>query len=230
MKTSDKAALRPRAGFTLLELIIAISIMAIIAGAAVPVATMAINSKKTRATAEELEALQLASAEYFRDTVSLPTSISNLETDPGGVTGWNGPYLQRFSIDPLSGLSQYSVDAFSQAYRVAVAGSVLTISSAGLGGTHGDANDISVSLDVTPIRREKTLRQVNLINSLIVKYNEVYIDSDPLPAVYSDLLQKLVDRDYLPATTGFETDGWGDAFTPDPAMLTPVVRITSTNL
>lgn len=221
---------RRSAGFTLLELIIAISIMAIIAGAAVPVATMAINSKKARATADELEGLQLAASEYFRDTDELPSAIADLETAPSGVTGWNGPYLQRYSIDPLSGLSQYSVDGFSQPYRVSASGSVLTISSAALGGTHGDSNDIAVTVDVTPIRRESTLKQVTLINNLIVKYNETYIVTDPLPAVYSSLLQKLVSHNYLPAATGFELDGWGDAFTADPAALTPVVRITSTNL
>ncbi len=230
MRTLDNAPRRTRAGFTLLELVIAISIMAIIAGAAIPVASMAINSKKARATADELEGLQLAASEYFRDTGELPTAIASLETDPTGVSGWAGPYLQRFSIDPLSGLSQYAVDAWSNAYRVSASGSLLTISSGALGGVHGDSNDISVTLDVTPIRREQTLKTIALINGVIVKYNETYIATEPLTSNYSNLLQQLVNRNYLPSTAPFELDAWGDAFTADPATLTPVVRITSTNL
>ncbi len=230
MKTLAKNLMQAKSGFTLLELIIAISIMAIIAGAAVPVASMAINSKKARVTVEELDGLQLAAGEYFRDTGELPTAISDMESAPSGVTGWAGPYLQRFSIDSLSGLSQYAVDAWSQAYTVTAAGSLLTISSAGEGGVHGDSNDIAVVLDVTPIRRKQTMQVLDIVNGAILKYNETFLDDDPLGATYSNLLQQLVDEGYLPATAPFELDGWGDAFTADPPSLTPVVRVKSTNL
>lgn len=219
-----------RAGFTLLELVISISIMAIIAGAAVPLASMAINSKKARATASELDGVQMAAAEYFRDTAALPGTIGDMESAPGGVSGWAGPYLQRFSIDPASGLSQYAVDAWSNAYVLSSAGSILTISSAGLGAVHGDANDIAVTLDVTSIQREQTLELIAIVNRAILKYNELYIVSDPLPAAHSTLLQKLVTRNYLPATAPFEVDAWGDALVADPAGLQPVVQVTSSNL
>jgi len=230
MKTLANNDVDRKSGFTLLELVIAISIMAIIAGAAVPLATMAINSKKARATASELDGLQLAASEYFRDTAVLPTTIANMETAPGGVSGWAGPYLQRFSIDPISGLSQYSVDAWSNPFVLSSAGSVLTISSAALGAVHGDANDIAVTLDVTPIQREQTLDLIAILNRSILKYNETYVLSDPLPATHSSLLLKLVNRNYLPTTVGFEVDAWGDAFVADPPALVPVVRITSSNL
>jgi len=229
MKTSAKPIHPQQGGFTLLELVIAISIMAIIAGASVPLATMAINSKKKRATIEELDGLQLAASEYYWDTASLPSSIAAMETDPG-VTGWAGPYLQRYSIDPVSGLSQYSVDAWSQPYVLSPSGSVLTINSAALGGVQGDSNDLTVTLDVSLIQRAKTLDILAIVNRAILKYNEVYLTSDPLPASYATVLTKLVSAGCLPSTAPFAVDAWGDAFAADPAGLTPVVRVTSANL
>ena len=109
-------------GFTLLEMIIVISIMAIVAGAAIPLASAAINSKARRATLSELEGLQSAAAEYFRDTGVLPSSTADMEQNPS-VAGWTGPYLAAFSIDRNSGLSQYAVDAWSQPYRFTASGS-----------------------------------------------------------------------------------------------------------
>ncbi len=227
--TLTRHASARRAGFTLLELIVTITIMAIIAGSAVPLASMAINSKKKRATIEELDSLQVAAAEYFRDTGSLPTAIADMETNPG-VANWYGPYLERHSIDQLSGLSQYAVDAWSQPYSLSTSGSVLTISSAALGGVHGDANDLSCALDVTPIRREKTLEILGIVNGAITRYNAKWLGTDPLPASYSSLLSKLVFSGYLPATAPYGVDGWGDAFVADPAGLTPVVKVGSTNM
>lgn len=229
MTTSADSKRSRRGGFTLLELVVVLTIMAILAGAAVPVASMAINSKRKSATADELDGLQRAAAEYFRDTGALPSAVSDLETNPG-VSGWVGPYLQRFSIDANTGLSQYAVDAWWQPYQLSSSTSVLTITSAATGGVYGDANDISVTLDVTPIRREKTLETVAIVNRAIAAYNTSYLDSDPLPATYSTLLSKLVTRGYLPASSPYATDGWGDALEADPAGLTPVVRVKSVNM
>lgn len=229
MSTRATTRSRARAGFTLLEMIIVISIMAIVAGAAVPLASMAINSKARRATVDELEGLQLAVGEYFRDTGQLPSAISDMEQDPG-VGGWTGPYLQAFSLDRNSGLSQYSVDAWSQSYTLSASGSVLTITSPGQGGALGDGNDISMTVDVTPIRREQTLAKLKIVNQAIQKYNDTWLDSDPLPATYSTVLTKLVSKGYLPSTTPFDSDGWGDPLVPDPAGLSPVVQVTSSHL
>lgn len=224
-----RRAARDRAGFSLLELIVAVTIMAILVGASIPVASMAVNSKATRATREELDGLQLAVVEYFRDTKQLPSAISDMEIDPG-VTGWAGPYLQAFSIDSTSGLSQYAVDAWSAPYQLAATTSSLTITSSGLGKVMGDANDLSVTVDVTPVRREETLNQLRKINLAIDSYNATYLVSDPLPSNYSSLLSKLVAKGYLPSTRPFETDAWGSPFQADPAGAMPVVQVRSTNI
>lgn len=228
MKTRPLGTPRKTGGFTLLEMIIVISIMAIIAGAAVPLASAAINSKARSATSGELEGLAQAATEYFRDTGQLPTSTAAMEQNPS-VAGWTGPYLLAFSIDKNSGLSQYAVDAWSQPYKFKVVGSLLTLTSPGQGGAFGDGNDLEVVLDVTPIRREKTLATLKTVNQAIQLYNAVWQATDPLPASYSSLLTKLVNKGYLPSEPPFSVDGWGDAFVPDPPSLTPVVQVTSSN-
>lgn len=215
-------------GFTLLEMIIVISIMAIVAGAAIPLASAAINSKARRATQSELDGLQAAATEYFRDTGALPSATADMEQNPS-IAGWTGPYLAAFSIDRNSGLSQYAVDAWSQPYRFTANGSQLTITSPGQGGSFGDGNDLEVVLDVTPIRREKTLETLRIVNQAIQHYNTSWLASDPLPSSYTSLLSKLVTKGYLPATGPFATDGWGDSLVADPPTLTPVVRVKSAN-
>jgi len=220
---------RARGGFSLLEMIIVISIMAIIAGSAVPLATMALNSKARRATIEELDGLQLAAAEYFQDTGELPTAVSRMEQNPG-VSGWAGPYLQAYSLDERSGLSQYAVDAWSQPYTLSASGSLLTITSPGLGGALGDGNDLSITLDVTPIRRDRTLKTLEIVNRAIGLYNESWLATDPLPTSTSTLLGKLVTRGYLPSAAPFQDDGWGDELVADPPARTPVVRLGSIHL
>ena len=229
MTTKDLYGRRNCDGFTLLEMVIVLSIMAIVAGTAVPLASMAINSKARRVTLEELDGLQLAVGEYFRDTGQLPGAIGDMEQNPI-VAGWTGPYLQAFSIDQNSGLSQYSVDAWSQAYQLAIAGSVLTITSPGQGGSFGDGNDLAITVDVTPIRREMTLDTMKIVNQAIQLYNATWLASDPLPANYTTILTKLVSRGYLPSSAGFAVDGWGAPLVPAPLGLSPVVQISSANL
>ncbi len=219
----------PRGGFTLLEMIVVLSIMAIVAGSAIPLASAAINSAARKATLKELDGLRGAALEFFRDTGNLPTSAGDMERDPS-LGGWSGPYLTAFSIDRNSGLSQYAVDAWSRAYRFSGGGSQLAITSAGVSGAFDDGDDLSILVDVTPIRRQETLETLRIVNQAIQAYNSAWLSSDPLPATYPGALSKLVSKGYLPATTPFAEDGWGDALQPDPPSLTPVVRVRSSNV
>ncbi|MFT7669175.1 MAG: general secretion pathway protein G [Planctomycetota bacterium] len=228
MKLTTRSTKNCRAGFTLLEMIIVVSIMAIVAGAAIPLASAALKSKARRATVTELQGLQEAAEEYFRDTDALPTSVASMEQNPV-ITGWTGPYLAAFSLDRNSGLSQYAVDAWSQPYKFKVNGSLLTITSAGVGGAFGDGNDHEIILDVTRIRREKSLETLKIVNQAIQLYNAAWLSTDPLPASYPNLLSKLVARGYLPSTAPFSVDGWGSALVVDPPLLTPAVMVTSSN-
>ena len=70
-----------------------------------------------------------------------------------------------------------------------------------------------------------------MINAAILAYNKVYIGSDPLLPSWPSILSKLVAKGFLPSgTSTYDTDGWNTPYVPDPQGVSPVVRVTSSNL
>jgi general secretion pathway protein G len=229
MKSSDSSVARAP-GFTLIEVVIVIAILAVLAGAAVPMASKFFDSRARAATRDELVELTGAAERYFEDTGRLPASAAALLANPG-VAGWAGPYLSAGGTEPWSGAAEPEVDAWARAYRFSATGaSTLVLASAGADGAFGDANDLTSTLDVTPIRRARTLRQLDTLNRAITSYNAQYLPGTPLSTNTSTLLARLVATGYLPSAASFAADGWGDAFIADPPGLTPVVAVTSVNL
>ena len=86
------AAAARRAGFSMLEMIVVIAIMAVIAGAAVPVTSKVLTYQARKATRGELQLLSDASAEFFRDTRTLPADLADLGL--GNVEGFLDPIAQ----------------------------------------------------------------------------------------------------------------------------------------
>lgn len=218
----------PRSGFTLLEIVVVVAIIAMLAGAAIPLASKMMQSQARKATKSEIEALGETALEYFRDTGAVPGSVAALLTNPG-TTGWAGPYLAGTVRDTISGLAGYEVDAWSRAY-VITAGTTWTVASRGPDGITGNADDVSLTVDFTPVKRELTLDRLRTINNAITLYNQAYGATSPLPANYTTILDRLVTNGYLPTRTGYSADAWGSAYVPDPTGATPVVRVTSPNI
>ncbi len=213
-----------------MELVIVVAIMGILIGAAVPAASMYFKSKARRATREGLNQLTEACAEYFRDTFQLPTAPVDLHVDPG-ATGWNGPYMLTATDDAITGITDSALDAWSRPYKFTAQGtSALLVASAGEDAVFGTEADLEVTLDVTPIRRSTTLDELRTINQAVTLYNGEYLPDNPLPTSYSQPLGKLEGTGFLPSGAGYDADGWGDAYVPDPLGKTPVVKIGSTNL
>jgi len=216
--------------FTLIEIVIAVAILAILAGAAVPMASKFFNSRARANTSAELDEIADAAREYFRDTGSLPGSVQVLVAD-GATSGWAGPYLSVSTTEPWSGATDVQVDAWARPYVFEAKGaSLLELKSSGQDGELGDENDIVFSLDVTPVRREETLDQLDTLNRAIGLYNAQYLPDDPLSTKYGTLLTRLVSTGFLPDAGPYQTDGWGSAFVPDPAGKSPVVAVASVNL
>lgn len=230
MKTSDRLNERGhrRRGFTLLELIVAIAILAILAAAATPVATKALNSAARKATRSEIELLAAAAQEYFRDTGTLPASVSALESNPG-VSGWSGPYFTGAVPDAATGTSAWAVDGWSRPYTFTSA-ATLTIRSAGADATPGTADDIAVVVDFNPVRRELTLHELATINQAITSYNAAFGLTAPLSTNWSTARSSLVSAGLLPNDLGYAADAWGDTYVVDPPSATPVVRVRSSNV
>lgn len=217
-----------RAGFTLLELVVTLALIAILTGVLTPSVTTMLGSRARRATVEELKELSRAAAEHFDDTGTLPAGIGELSSS--SAPGWAGPYLLGTVDDSISGGSGYLVDAWSRAYRVTRAGDTLEIRSAGKDGAFGGADDLFLVTDVTPVRRAWTVERLEVVNTAVQVWNARFLATDPLPASYPVIYAKLTSAGYLPLGAGYDVDGWGDAFVPDPIGAAPVVRVGSTNL
>ena len=139
------ARARQLSGFTLVELVMVIVLVGVIAAVAVPKISGLVEEAKRAATLEEMLTLRRAiigddasvsaghpvSRGYEGDVGSLPSSLSDLVTKPGGVpawdrstqTGWNGPY-----IDSGGG---YLSDAWGIAYTYNPGQRTITSSAGG---------------------------------------------------------------------------------------------------
>jgi|GEM_PF-1910266 len=95
-------------GFTLMEMIGVMAVIAILASAAAPPIFEAIEDAKVSAYVQEIHELKLAAARYYKDTGKwprhVPTStnstyhnlmVSDVDGKGGAIPGWNGPYLDR---------------------------------------------------------------------------------------------------------------------------------------
>lgn len=227
-RTTTRAS-HARGGFSLLEIIVVVAILSILAGVAVPVAQKAMTSAARRATRAELEAISTAAREYFRDCNAVPATVVALERRPTGNVGtlWDGPYLTGAVTD--SNGSSVALDAWLRSYRVA-SNTTFTVTSAGEGGTFGDTDDLSVTVDFTSVRREKTLDSLRVINQAITNYNATYQQTNPLPANWTTAMNRLIQRGYLPAGTTYQKDGWNRNFTADPPGVAPMVRAKSPSM
>ncbi len=93
------------AGFTLLEILVVIAIIGLLIGLVAPAVLRQFAGAKLSIAHQSIARLGSVLDLYKLDTGDYPTTEQGLQaliTDPGGVSGWNGPYVQsgRLPLDP----------------------------------------------------------------------------------------------------------------------------------
>lgn len=103
-------------GFTLLELLVVLGIIALLAGIVGPQVMKHMGASKTKAARVQIEDLAAALDMYKLDVGKYPTTeqgLSALVEKPADSKRWNGPYLRKTKVPQ---------DPWIQAYRFASPG------------------------------------------------------------------------------------------------------------
>jgi general secretion pathway protein G len=98
--TRTRAA-RAARGFTLVELLLVLVILALIGGLVLPGIIGKAEGAKVKAAGSQIDRLSMAVESYYLDTGTTPDSLEELIEESGNVGGWNGPYVKASSLkDP----------------------------------------------------------------------------------------------------------------------------------
>lgn len=99
-----------RRGFTLVELLLVLVILALIAGLVLPGIIGKAESAKAKAASSSISRISMSVETFYLDTGNTPSSLEELVNEPAGVKGWNGPYIKNSLLnDPWGQPYQYRV-------------------------------------------------------------------------------------------------------------------------
>ena len=105
-----KVRRRMQRGFTLVELLLVLVILALIAGMVLPGIIGKAESAKAKAASSQISRISMSVESFYLDTGNTPSSLDELVNQPSGVTGWNGPYIKNSLLkDPWGQPYQYTV-------------------------------------------------------------------------------------------------------------------------
>ncbi len=88
-------------GFTLVEMLVVITIIALIMALVGPRVLNFLTDSKVKAATIQIESFENALDLYYLDDGHYPTTSDGLHAlieRPGGVTAWNGPYLKSDAV------------------------------------------------------------------------------------------------------------------------------------
>jgi general secretion pathway protein G len=97
VKNLSKPALhsgRAMQGFTLVELLLVLVILALIAGLVLPGIIGKAEGAKIRAASSQISRLSMSVETFYLDTGTAPDRLQDLVQEPHNVAGWNGPYVK----------------------------------------------------------------------------------------------------------------------------------------
>jgi general secretion pathway protein G len=129
------------AGFTLVELMVVLLILAMLATIAAPRVTKYLGKAKTQTAKVQVEALSAAVDAFIIDVGRAPSEAEGLQSlvsAPSGISNWDGPYIKK---------SASLMDAWGRPYRYRQPGQhgeydVYTLGADDKEGGESDASDI----------------------------------------------------------------------------------------
>jgi general secretion pathway protein G len=98
MKTKLLKTLKRDEGYTLLELLVVLTILGLLTALATPYVIRYIESGRVKTARTEVANISAALDLYKSDVGQYPSSAQGLDAlvkPPGGVDNWNGPYLKK---------------------------------------------------------------------------------------------------------------------------------------
>jgi len=130
--------LRARRGFTLIELVVVILILAILAALIVPRVVGRTDDAKRAKAASDIKTLSGLLQLYKTDVGLYPESLLDLRTRPSeGADGWRGPYTEReIPTDPWGNEYDYSIASDGEDF------SIVSYGQDGAPGGEGNNEDI----------------------------------------------------------------------------------------
>lgn len=109
-KKQFKLQSKGQRGFTLVELLLVLVILALIAGLVLPGIIGKAESAKAKAASSQISRISMSVESFYLDTGNTPSSLDELVNEPSGVSGWNGPYIKNSLLkDPWGQPYQYQV-------------------------------------------------------------------------------------------------------------------------
>lgn len=218
---------RHRGGFTLMEIVVAVAIVAILAAAVTPLAYREITRAREEATLDELAALRQGLLDFYHDTGRFPSETEGLGallTDPGAA-GWRGPYVGGNSGVPLA---ETTTDAWGGTYLYdlqpttvpAGAADVLVASGGGdgavtfgaVGGAwtvDGNGDDLLSLVVAGPVNRDKLAACEAEMTAIAEAARRHFEDRAAFPTAAADLVDGYLDAGIAGEAL---TDPWRRAY------------------
>lgn len=133
-----------RRGFTLPEILVTVTVVAVLAAVVVPAVTQYVGKGDAPATLQDLNQIRSAITAYVADTRKYPSNIYSLTANDGS-TGWKGPYLQA-SVAGNTAVGSTGVGGTGFFYS---SGSGITLGLNNNGAITTSGNYLTITVDIT---------------------------------------------------------------------------------
>jgi general secretion pathway protein G len=132
-----------QAGFTLVEMLVVLTIIALILGLVGPRVLNYLGESRSKTAKLQIESFGSALDLFYLDTGRYPTSsegLNALAQRPNGTEVWNGPYVKggKVPVDPWGNVYQYRSPVEKAPYEI------VSYGADGHEGGTGTAADISI--------------------------------------------------------------------------------------